>query len=203
MNKAYSLLNIKSYDVEQRIIKGIATTPSPDRVDDIVEPQGAEFALPIPFLWQHAHSLPIGQVTEANVSEEGIEVTVQIANIEEEGDLKRRIDEAWQSIKSGLVRGLSIGFRGLEVEEIPRSWGLRFKKWEWFELSAVTIAANAEASITEIKSMAESFDAERKSALGNPKHEKPKEQAATPVGDTTKKHPIVQLSKPPKAGVKL
>lgn len=189
MKKAYSLLQVKSFDDEQRIIKGIASTPSPDRADDIVDPQGAKFALPIPFLWQHMHSQPIGEVTEAIVTDKGIEVTVQIAKIEEEGKLKDRIDEAWQSIKSGLVKGLSIGFRGLTVEDIPRSWGLHFKEWEWFELSAVTIPANAEASITEIKSISKSFE-QKDTALGDdlqkPKEEKP------PVSDVTEKTQGVQ-----------
>ena len=184
MKKAYSMLQVKSFDAEQRILKGIASTPSPDRADDIVDPQGAKFALPIPFLWQHMHSQPIGQVTEAIVTDKGIEVTIEIAKIEEEGKLKDRIDEAWQSIKSGLVKGLSIGFRGLTVEDIPRSWGLHFKEWEWFELSAVTIPANAEASITEIKSISKSFE-QKDTALGSdlqkPKEEKP------PVSDVTEK----------------
>lgn len=190
MKKAYSLLQVKSFDAEQRIIKGIASTPSPDRADDIVDPQGAKFALPIPFLWQHMHSQPIGEVTEAVVTDKGIEVTVQIAKIEEEGKLKDRIDEAWQSIKSGLVKGLSIGFRGLTVEDIPRSWGLHFKEWEWFELSAVTIPANAEASITEVKSISKSFEQQEKTAIGdepqNPKVKNP------PVSDVTEKKQGIQ-----------
>lgn len=201
MKKAYSLLQVKSFDDEKRIIKGIASTPSPDRADDIVDPQGAKFALPIPFLWQHMHSQPIGEVTEAIVTDKGIEVTVQIAKIEEDGKLKDRIDEAWQSIKSGLVKGLSIGFRGLTVEDIPRSWGLHFKEWEWFELSAVTIPANAEASITEIKSISKSFE-QKDTALGvvpqKPKEEKP------PVSDVTEtKHVTVKLNSPTKGGVKI
>ena len=57
MKKAYSLLQVKSVDAEQRIIKGIASTPTPDRSDDIVDPQGAKFALPIPFLWHHLRLL--------------------------------------------------------------------------------------------------------------------------------------------------
>ncbi len=202
MKKAYSLLQVKSFDAEQRIIKGIASTPSPDRADDIVDPQGAKFALPIPFLWQHMHSQPIGEVTEAVVTDKGIEVTVQIAKIEEEGKLKDRIDEAWQSIKSGLVKGLSIGFRGLTVEDIPRSWGLHFKEWEWFELSAVTIPANAEASITEVKSISKSFEQQEKSALGD---ELPKTKVEKPTaGDSAeKKHVTVKLNCPTKGGVKL
>ena len=202
MKKAYSLLQVKSFDAEQRIIKGIASTPSPDRADDIVDPQGAKFALPIPFLWQHMHSQPIGEVTEAVVTDKGIEVTVQIAKIEEEGKLKDRIDEAWQSIKSGLVKGLSIGFRGLTVEDIPRSWGLHFKEWEWFELSAVTIPANAEASITEVKSISKSFEQQEKSAIGD-EPQKPKVEK-TPAGDSAEqKHVVVKLNCPIKGGVKL
>lgn len=202
MKKAYSLLQVKSFDAEQRIIKGIASTPSPDRSDDIVDPQGAKFALPIPFLWQHMHSQPIGEVTEAVVTDKGIEVTVQIAKIEEEGKLKDRIDEAWQSIKSGLVKGLSIGFRGITVEDIPRSWGLHFKEWEWFELSAVTVPANAEASITEIKTISKSFEQQEKSALGD---ELPKTKVEKPTaGDSAeKKHVTVKLNCPAKGGVKL
>ena len=202
MKKAYSLLQVKSFDAEQRIIKGVASTPSPDRSDDIVDPQGAKFALPIPFLWQHMHSQPIGEVTEAVVTDKGIEVTVQIAKIEEEGKLKDRIDEAWQSIKSGLVKGLSIGFRGITVEDIPRSWGLHFKEWEWFELSAVTVPANAEASITEIKTISKSFEQQEKSALGD---ELPKTKVEKPTaGDSAeKKHITVKLNCPTKGGVKL
>lgn len=202
MKKAYSLLQVKSFDAEQRIIKGVASTPSPDRSDDIVDPQGAKFALPIPFLWQHMHSQPIGEVTEAVVTDKGIEVTVQIAKIEEEGKLKDRIDEAWQSIKSGLVKGLSIGFRGITVEDIPRSWGLHFKEWEWFELSAVTVPANAEASITEIKTISKSFEQQEKSAFGD---ELPKTKVEKPTaGDSAeKKHVTVKLNCPTKGGVKL
>ena len=202
MKKAYSLLQVKSFDAEQRLIKGIASTPSHDRSDDIVDPQGAQFALPIPFLWQHMHSQPIGEVTEAVVTDKGIEVTVQIAKIEEEGRLKDRIDEAWQSIKSGLVKGLSIGFRGIIVEDIPRSWGLHCKEWEWFELSAVTVPANAEASITEIKTISKSFEQQEKSALGD---ELPKTKVEKPTaGDSAeKKHVTVKLNCQTKGGVKL
>ena len=153
MKRAYSVLEIKSVDEESRTLTGIATTPTTDRMDDIVEPKGAQFKLPIPFLWQHRHSEPIGHVTEAKVTDKGIEVTVQLAKIDEVGTLKDRLDEAWQSIKAKLVRGLSIGFSPIESANIDGSWGQRFLKWEWLELSAVTIPANADASIQTIKSI--------------------------------------------------
>lgn len=152
MNRAYALLEVKSLDEEKRIIEGIATTPTVDRAGDIVEPDGAEFKLPIPLLWQHRSDQPIGHVVAAKVSKQGIRVRAQLARIDEEGPLKNRLDEAWQSIKSGLVRGLSIGFKGTEVEQMDDSFGIRFLKWVWLELSAVTIPANQDASIEAVKS---------------------------------------------------
>jgi hypothetical protein len=40
MNRAYSILTVKAVQEDQRIIRGTATTPEPDRVGDIVEPLG-------------------------------------------------------------------------------------------------------------------------------------------------------------------
>lgn len=153
MQRAYSVFEVKELDEDKRILTGIATTPSTDRMEDIVEPKGAQFKLPLPMLFQHRHSEPIGHVTNAVVKSDGIHVTIQIAKIDEPGRLKDRIDEAWQSIKYGLVRGLSIGFDPIESAQIEGTWGRRFTKWEWLELSAVTVAANAEASIQSIKSI--------------------------------------------------
>lgn len=153
MERAYSLLTVKSIDEDARVITGIATTPTPDRMGDVVEPKGAEFQLPIPLLWQHKSSEPIGEVFFAKVTNEGIEIKARVQKIEEPGKLKDRIDEAWQSIKYKLVRGLSIGFSSMEYSRLE-SGGLRFLKWMWLELSAVTIPANQEASIQAIKAFA-------------------------------------------------
>lgn len=165
MKRAYSLLEIKSIDEDKRELTGIATTPSTDRMGDIVEPKGAEFDLPLPFLWQHDAHQPIGHVTKAKATKEGIEVTVKLIKTDELGTLKDRLDEAWQSIKLGLVRGLSIGFQSVEHARIEGTYGMRFLKWLWLELSAVTIPANAEASITSIKSI----DSQLRAASGQQK----------------------------------
>lgn len=153
MNRAYSILDWKTVDEDKRIIEGLATTPSVDRMGDIVEPSGAEFKLPLPFLWQHDSSQPIGHVTAAKVTSKGITITAQLAKVTEPGVLKDRIDEAWQTIKAGLVRGLSIGFSSIESARIDGTYGMRFLKWMWLELSAVTIPANADASIQTLKSI--------------------------------------------------
>jgi HK97 family phage major capsid protein/HK97 family phage prohead protease len=160
--RAYSLLTIKSISEDERVITGIATTPTPDRVGDIVEPKGAEFKLPLPLLWQHDKFQPIGHVIAAKVTDAGIEITARFVKIVEPGRLKDRLDEAWQSVKAGLVGGLSIGFLEREAKRIEGSYGIRFLKWLWFELSVVTVPANAEASITQIKSL----DQQQRAASG-------------------------------------
>jgi HK97 family phage prohead protease len=147
ITRSWWTLTTKDLDEDQRIITGIASTPVTDRMDDIVEPKGAVFSLPLTMLWQHNPSKPIGHVTHANVTDDGIEIR---ARIQKGVDF---IDEAWELIKRQLVRGLSIGFRSLESDDIEGSWGRHFKKWEWLELSAVTIAANQDASISSIKAL--------------------------------------------------
>lgn len=159
MTKAYSVLKVKAItdDGDTRTITGTASTPKQDRDDDIMDMAGARFALPMPFLWQHNHNQPIGEVTNATVTEDGIEITATIVKIEDEGALKTRIDEAWQSIKSGLVKGLSIGFRLLEYNYLEDSYGLHIKEWEWYELSAVTVPANPDGKITSVKKIKQAF----------------------------------------------
>lgn len=154
MNRAYSTLQIKGTSEAggKRLFSGIASTPSTDRMGDIVEPKGAQFKLPIPLLWQHDAHQPIGWITSAKITDKGIEVSGEVASVEEDGTLKSKLTEAWQMLKSKLVRGLSIGFNPLEHARIEGTYGMRFLKWEWLELSAVTIAANQDASITAIKS---------------------------------------------------
>lgn len=164
MKRAYSLIEIKSVDEEQRTIEGIASTPATDLYDDIVEPMGAEFKLPLPFLWQHDKSKPIGHVTAAKATKDNISVKIKLAKTDEPGPLKDLLDLAWQSIKLGLVRGLSIGFRDIESADISGTWGKRFTKWLWLELSAVTIPANIEATMQTVKSYDERS---RGAALGS------------------------------------
>lgn len=167
LKRAYSLFTLKSVDEESRTLEGIATTPSPDRMGDIVEPEGAQFSLPLPLLWQHDSTQPIGHVLAAKVSKDGITVKAQFAKIDEPGPLKARLDEAWQSVKAGLVRGFSIGFRSLESARIKDTWAEHFLKWDWLELSCVTIPANAEATITAVKSIDQQV---LRAASGAPRH---------------------------------
>lgn len=192
-SKSFSQIEFKSIDEEKRIIEGIATTPTPDRVDDIVDPLGSEFELPLPFLLQHKDTQSVGHVVYAEPTAGGIFVRVQLAKCDEPGILKDQLDYAWQMIKLRLVKGLSIRFRSIDYEVLPTG-GIHFKRWEWLELSAVTIPANADGKITSVKKLSESDEA---AAIGSQTAEPEK-----PAGDTAKHH-IVQLKAQSGQGVKL
>ena len=139
VDRAWSTLTIKSIDADQRVIEGVATTPTVDRIGDIVDPMGAKFTLPIPLLHHHKHDQPVGHVVAAKAGKDGISIRAKLAKVAEPGALKDRVELAWQEIKAGLVRGLSIGFKPMSMNRWTAKdpfGGLKFSAWNWFELSS-------------------------------------------------------------------
>lgn len=203
-NRAYSVLNVKSIDEGQRTISGVATTPTVDRVGDIIEPLGVTFKNPMPFLWQHDHESPVGTVNFDKPTKDGITFTAKFVDpgTVDSPTLKDRLQMAWDSVRTGLVRAVSIGFRAIEYSFMEDSNGIRFIETEVYELSGVTIPANAEALITGVKSLygatdidiVKAVDAEARREHGVPDPEipvKPQDEAAT-----GKKVTVVKLDAP-------
>ena len=163
LDRAYALLSVKSLDGERRIISGLASTPTPDRRGDILEPLGATFSNPLPLLLHHDRERPVGRVT-LTATARGIAFEAQLPDIAEPGPLRERVNEAWQSIKAGLITGVSIGFRPLaDSVKALKSGGLHILRSEVCELSLVTVPANVETTIHTIKS----FDAPHLAASGH------------------------------------
>jgi HK97 family phage major capsid protein/HK97 family phage prohead protease len=181
---AYSLLEVKSVNEQSRKIRGLATTPSTDRMGDIVDPMGVKFKNPMPLLWMHKSDKPVGQATFSKPTSKGIEFEATIPNVVEPGVLKDRVDEAWQSIQHNLVKGVSIGFRPIEYSFIDDG-GVRFIETEVMELSLVTIPANSDCTLSLVKSI----DAETRAAKGNARPADPQPGATgkpTPTQRATK-----------------
>jgi HK97 family phage major capsid protein/HK97 family phage prohead protease len=153
LSRAYAVLHVKAIDAEQRTIAGIASTPEPDRMGDVVEPLGITFTNPLPLLLYHNTQKPVGQVTFKPPTAAGLEFEATLPTVDEPGTLRDRIEEAWQSIKTGLLAGVSIGFRSIEEAFNKETMGFRFLKTEVLELSLVAIPANAGATISSIKSL--------------------------------------------------
>ncbi len=153
LTRAYAVLHIKAVDTDQRTIAGIASTPEPDRMGDVVEPLGIAFKNPLPLLLYHDAKKPVGQVTFQTPTVAGLAFTATFPTVAEPGALRDRIDEAWQSVKAGLLAGVSIGFRSMGHVLNKETGGLRFLKTEILELSLVAIPAHAGATISSIKSL--------------------------------------------------
>lgn len=150
--RAYAAFEVKALDSSKRTFKGWATTPAVDRVGDIINPLGASFKNPLPLLHQHRHDMPIGLVRFSTPTAKGIEFEAEIPSIDEPGPLKDRLDTAWGEIKHGLVRAVSIGFRPIKYA-YKEDGGIDFQETEIYELSSVSIPANATAIINAVKSM--------------------------------------------------
>lgn len=151
--RLYSQLKVKKFADGERTIEGVATTPTIDRMNDIVDPMGAKIGGGIKLLWQHNHTQPIGEVRFGKPTKAGIPFSARLRKPKEDypKSLVDRLEEAWVSVRDGLVEFVSIGFRTLAYE-ILETGGLRFTEWEMLELSLVTIPANADATITNAKS---------------------------------------------------
>lgn len=203
-NRAFSLLDVKSIDEGQRTISGVATTPTVDRVGDIIEPLGVQFKNPMPFLWQHDHESPVGTVNFDKPTKDGITFTAKFVDpgTVDSPSLKDRLQMAWDSVKTGLVRAVSIGFRPIEYAFMEDSNGIRFIETEVYELSGVTIPANAEALISGVKSLygkteidiIKAIDSEVRREAGVPDPEIP--EAPNDEGATAKQVRVVHLDAP-------
>ena len=153
LDRAYSVLTIKSVHADQRVITGIATTPTPDRMGDILEPLGVTYTNPLPLLFHHDPTQPVGTVTFDPPTRKGITFTASIPLITEPGRVRDRVEEAWQSVKAGLIRGMSVGLQPLETKPHKSGGrGLHIVKSLIAELSLVTIPANIEATVLTVKS---------------------------------------------------
>ena len=202
-NRAYSRLEIKAVDDKRRVITGTATTPSVDRVGDIIDPLGVEFENPLPFLWMHDHQTPVGEVRFDNPTKAGINFTAEFVHPDtvESVTLKDRLQLAWDSVKTGLVRAVSVGFRPLEWAFIDGG-GIRYDKSEVYELSGVVVPANADALIAGVKSLygasdidivkAVDAEARREHGIPDPEIPAPPTEAAAPG----KKTVVVKLDAP-------
>lgn len=197
MNRAYSVVALKAMNDDERVITGVATTPSVDRMGDIVDPMGVTFKNPLALLHQHNSDEPVGTVQFDKPTKDGVTFTAKMPKIDEPGPLKDRVDTAWGEVKNGLVRAVSIGFRPIEYSFIENG-GVRYSEIEVFELSLVSIPAQADAVISTIKSI----DAPLLAATG--KEQKPSDRPVPPgaTGKSIKAKPVkAKEAKPMKKSI--
>jgi hypothetical protein len=109
LKRAYSLLTVKEVDEGKRVIRGTASTPTVDRVGDVLEPLGARFATPMPLLLYHNSQKPVGTVDFAKPTKTGIPFVASLPDVVEPGVIQDRVNEAWHSLKYKLIAAVSVG----------------------------------------------------------------------------------------------
>jgi len=154
--RAYSFFEVKAVNDERRILTGTATTPTPDRVRDVVEPMGMTQRGPVNLFLYHKHDKPVGHVEFGRPTKTGVPFEASIPDVKEEGTVRDRVNEAWHSVKYRLLQAVSIGFNPLDdAVEMLQTGGLRYLKWEMLELSLVGVPANPDALVHAYKSLPE------------------------------------------------
>lgn len=130
----------------ERQIRVIVSTPTPDRVKDVLEPAGVDVsayrANPI-VLADHDRTAPIG-TADIEIKSDRVEAVVTFAP----AGASAKADEYCALAKAGVLNTVSPGF--IEKEAAPiKGGGVHVTKWELLELSLVTVPCNAEATVIE------------------------------------------------------
>jgi len=138
---------------------------------------GLSYEKETPLLLNHKSDQPVGTVEFGKATAKGLPFKAKVAKVDEPGTVKDRTDEAWHSIKTGLIKGVSIGFIPQEYN-YKDDGGINFAKASVHELSLTAIPCNPEAMITAFKSLESAEAAVAAEVPGeNP-------AAATPAGNS-------------------
>ncbi|MCK9551225.1 HK97 family phage prohead protease [Aquamicrobium sp.] len=120
---------------------------TPDRIGDWIEPGAFKGAkLPLPMLFGHDMNDPVGTWDSAVEKADGLHITGKLLV-----DDVARAREVRALVKSGAVRGLSIGFITKQASARPGG-GRTIKSLELLEASLVTIPMHSGAKVTSAKS---------------------------------------------------
>ncbi len=125
------------------IITGIASAPAVDREGDSFAPDAFDFELPVPMLFGHDQREVIGKWTDVEVTPTGLMVEGRL-NLE-----TARGREVYALLKSGDLRGLSVGFIPKAASETRT--GRRITSADLLEISIVAVPANPAARILSVK----------------------------------------------------
>lgn len=157
----------KEDGTESVFIKGYASTPHIDRHNDVVEPTAFASSLATymknpRLLLRHWDEKNIGNVTEANIIDEGKEET---DGLYVKAEVIRDVDDCKNLIRNGMMGTLSIGFicKAWEERKIGEGDNVRIVRvitdLDLLEISVVDIPANPNAVFTMGKSISAFFKA--------------------------------------------
>ena len=141
-----------SEDSGDLVIRGYANTTTKDRAGDVIpsETWKTSNALtnymknPI-LLAFHDHKLPIGEVTELNITPDGLEVVARV--------VRSAPENVYGLIKDGILKAFSVGFRILDADYEHEKGIFLIKDLELLELSVVSVPCNQDSIFSLQKSL--------------------------------------------------
>lgn len=98
-------------------------------------------------LWQHDSRMPIGVYKAVKEDETGLYVRGEL-NLKVQGGI-----EAYELLKQGAIKGLSIGYSSVLTEYDEKKQVRTIKEANLYEISIVTFPANSLATVTGVKSL--------------------------------------------------
>jgi len=146
-----SIFRVKSVsdDKETITIEGYANTTNKDRVGDVILEEawtkgGMDNYLLNPIVLAfHNHEKPIGEVTDYSVNNKGLRVIAEIS---------KSAGDVYNLVKEGVLKAFSVGFRVKDADYDTDTDIFVIKDLELYELSVVSIPANAESIFSVKKS---------------------------------------------------
>ena len=147
------------------IIKGYANTVSRDRSGDVIpnstwknENTLKDYLKNPIILGFHDHKQPIGKMIDYQVTELGLEITVEIYNT---------IEYIYKAVKNGILKTFSIGFWLKDFEYNDTTDSFVLKDIELYEISVVSVPCNQDSVFSLAKSMSGAEFMELRDSLKN------------------------------------
>ena len=143
-------LEVKEVNEDGTFVGYASVFGNVDLVGDVVEAGAFKQTInhskgKVPILWQHDSRQPIGVTEEMKEDEKGLWIKARLALATQRGR------EAYELLKMGAIKGLSIGY---DVVKQKMEGGVRkLKELRLWEISVVTFAANPEAAVLSVKSV--------------------------------------------------
>ena len=154
-----SFSRTKAYSPDEKLwISGMANANIVDRVDERLDPRGldvVDYMKNRQLLAHHSYHHPIGQVSELNVTEQGVEFLAWVGD-PALADLTDMQKEIRSLVAQGILKTVSVGFIPKKIRAATFDDNGRLleptviEAWELLELSIVAIPCNQD-SIFEIR----------------------------------------------------
>lgn len=178
LNLNTTIKSIETLESGELKIVGKASTPSVDRVKDVILSDawmkgGLDNYRKNPILlFNHNYDEPIGKVVRINVSEEGLEV---------EGTVYQG-SKAYALIERGVLKTFSVGFMIKDADYNRATDGLIVKDAELLEISVVSVPCNQDA----VFELSKSFSLEEFETMKKKFGKKSSDEDAESASDTNK-----------------